>query len=174
VSGFIDDSDAAALNGQAVKDAAELAAAAQIASATPIAPELGGVTLFPGVYKSTDTTFQITAPNNLTLDANGISNPVWIFLAESTATSLFTGTSTQVVFKNGVGNPCNVFWQLAGTATLGVSSTFNGSIMASTSITVGNNATVNGRLLANTGSVSLGSPGVTVNGCTCAGEPTPP
>ncbi|MFZ0888087.1 MAG: ice-binding family protein [Candidatus Binataceae bacterium] len=175
VTGFTDDGNAAALNGQAIKGAAESAAYAQLATATTISDELGGQTLIPGVYISAATTFEITS-GALTLDANGQgSSAVWIFLAESTATSLTTGSGTNIVLENGAA-ACNVFWQLAGTATLGVSSTFQGSIMASTSITVGNSATVNGRLLADTGSVSLGSSaigGVIVNGCSCAGEPTP-
>ena len=130
-----------------------------------------GQILPAGVYKSAATTFKITS-GNLTLDAGGDPNAVWIFLAESTGTSLNTGTSTQVVFKDSVGNPCNVFWQLGGTATLGVGSTFIGSIMASTAITVAGPGTiVNGRLLADTADVTLD--GVTVNGCTCLNEATP-
>jgi hypothetical protein len=168
VTGSIDDSNANALNGQGIKVAAEGSAFALLGSATIIPDELGGQILPAGVYTSAATTFKITSLN-LTLDAGGDPNAVWIFLAESTGTSLNTGTSTQVVFKGGVGNPCNVFWQLKGTATLGVSSVFRGSIMANISITVGTTATVNGRLLADTGSVSLDA--VTVNGCVCLPPP---
>jgi hypothetical protein len=168
VHGFTDIDNAAAMNGQAVKDAAELDAAGR--AATTILPELGGRILGPGVYKSGATTFAITT-GILTLDAGGDPNAVWIFQAESTGTSLNTGVGTQVVLAGGA-VACNVFWQLAGTATLGGGSVFNGSIMASTSITVGTTATVNGRLLANTGDVTLAT-GDTVNGCACQGEPTP-
>lgn len=172
MTGFTDDGNAArggaAANGQAIKMAAELDAAGR--SATIILDELGGQTLFPGVYKSAATTFKITSPMNLTLDAQGNPNAVWIFQAESTAASLVTGTGTKVLLKNGA-LACNVFWQLAGSATLGVGSVFNGSIMASTSIVVQTDAIVNGRLLADTGSVSLDR--VTVNGCVCPGDPIP-
>ena len=172
VHGSLDDANAAAHAGQNTKDAAYSYAFGLVGSAAIIPADLGGQTLPAGVYKSNATTFAITT-GTLTLDDGGNTNAVWIFLSEDTsAASLVTGTNTKVVFKNPGDNPCNVFWQSAGSPALGVGSTFIGSIMASTAITVaGPGTTVNGRLLADTAAVTLD--GVTVNGCTCLNEATP-
>ncbi len=175
VTGFTDTETvgdfASALNGQAIKGAAEIVAASYIPISIP--EELGGQTLGPGVYtaNAAATTFSLTS-GNLTLDAGAEgASAVWIFQAESVGTSLTTGSLTGFTLLNGA-NPCNVFWFVGGTATLGTDSTFDGSIMAYASITVATNTTVNGRLLADTGSVSLDA--TTVNGCTCPGEAVPP
>jgi Ice-binding-like len=52
-------------------------------------------------------------------------------------------------------SPCNVFWQVTSSATLGSGSTFVGTIMAMTDITMANGVTVNGRALARNGAVTL-------------------
>jgi len=49
-----------------------------------------------------------------------------------------------------------VFWQVGSSATLGASSVFEGSVLASTSIGLGADATVDGRLLAESATVTLG------------------
>ena len=51
--------------------------------------------------------------------------------------------------------PCNVFWQVGSSATLGTSSVFVGNIMALTSVSLNNAVTVQGRVLARNGSVTL-------------------
>ena len=128
----------------------------------PGVQDLGGLTLTPGVYKA--TAFAITG--TLTLDAQGDPNAVWIFQAGST---LITATDSRVVLVNGA-QPCNVFWQVGSSATLGVGSTFVGTILALTSITANTNATVQGRLLARNGAVTLDSN--TVTRPVCAPTPT--
>ncbi len=55
----------------------------------PGAGELGGLTLVPGIYKSASGTFDITN-GNLTLDAMGDPNAVWIF---QTAAGLTVGVA---------------------------------------------------------------------------------
>ena len=44
----------------------------------------------------------------------------------------------------------NIFWQVAGQATLGTTSHFEGIILSQTAITLQTNATMNGRALAQT------------------------
>lgn len=111
----------------------------------------GGLAKLPGVYaNSAAGTFGITG--TLTLDAGGDPNAVWLFLASST---LITASSSSVVFLNGIGDSCNVFWQIGSSATLGTDSSFVGTIMALTSITATTGATVDGRLLARNGAVTL-------------------
>ena len=128
---------------------------------TTIATELGNQTLTHGVYDSAAGTFGITG--TLTLDAQNDPNAVWIFRAAST---LITGVGSNVSLINGA-NPCNIFWVVGSSATLGVNSSFMGTIMSLTSITLNSGATLNGRALARNGAVTLDS-NVISNSCTTA------
>jgi type VI secretion system secreted protein VgrG len=81
-------------------------------------------------------------------------------------------TGSSVVLAGGA-SPCDVFWQVGSSATLG-GSTFAGTVMASTSITVGSAVTVQGRLLAGTGDVTLIDDTIDASRCiTTASLPTP-
>jgi type VI secretion system secreted protein VgrG len=110
---------------------------------------LGGQTLVGGVYNAGGVTLDLTG----TLTLNGQNNPnsVWIFQASS---DLVTASTSSVVFING-GSPCNVFWQVTSSATLGSGSSFVGTILAMTSITLDSAVTVQGRALARNGTVTL-------------------
>jgi hypothetical protein len=105
---------------------------------------LGGKTLVPGVY------CQTTAPTltgTLTLNGSG----VYIFQIGST---LITATGARVVLIGGA-QPCEIFWQVSSSATLHVSTSFVGNIMALTSIAMQTGATLEGRALARNGAVTL-------------------
>ena len=52
-------------------------------------------------------------------------------------------------------SPCNVYWQVGSSATLGTTTRFKGNLMALTSISLNNGATVEGRMLARNGQISL-------------------
>ncbi len=119
----------------------------------PGVKDLGGLTLTPGVYKA--DAFENSG--TLTLDAQGDPNAVFIFQAGST---LITAPTSSGMLINGA-QACNVFWQVGSSATLGVGSTFVGTILALTSITANTNASVTGRLLARNGAVTLDSNTVT-------------
>ncbi|MEU3170333.1 ice-binding family protein [Streptosporangium sp. NPDC006930] len=137
------------------------------ASRTPdatIPTELGGTTVTPGVYNSAAGTFQITG--NLTLDAQGDPNAVFIF---QTASTLVTAGASMVTLTGGA-QACNVFWQVGSSATLGAGTDFSGDILALTSITVGNGVTVDGRTLAHDGTVTLDTDTITLS--TCAAPPS--
>ncbi len=67
----------------------------------------------------------------LILNGQNDPNSVWIFQAGST---LITGSSASVVFENGA-QACNVFWQVTSSATLGTSTDFSGTIIATQSVT---------------------------------------
>ena len=116
-------------------------------------------TLTPGVYASESGTFQITGP--LTLDAQGDPNAVFIF---KTASTLVTASGSSIVFINGA-QPCDVYWQVGSSATLGTFSQFAGHLMALTSITANTGATVQGQLLARNGAVTLDTN--TINNALC-------
>ena len=106
---------------------------------------LDGLTLAPGVYSGG----ALSLGGTLTL--NGGANDVFIFQASS---SLITGTGSHVLLTGGA-TECNVFWQVASSATLNAGSAFVGTVMAQTTVTAKTGATVSGRLLARTGGVSL-------------------
>jgi hypothetical protein len=113
------------------------------------AGNLGGQTLGPGVYTSSSS-LAIDA-GDLTLDAGGDVNAVWIFQMGSTLT---TTSGRQVILTNGA-KAANVFWLVGSSATLGTSSVFKGNIFALASITATTGAVIEGRLLARTAAVTL-------------------
>ncbi|MEV7343887.1 ice-binding family protein [Streptomyces sp. NPDC093544] len=128
----------------------------------PTAPdpvELGGRTLDPGVYKAP---ISAGITGTLTLDAHGDPSAVWVFQVGSTLT---TASGSNVSLVNGA-SPCNVYWQIGSSATLGTNSAFVGTIMAQESITVTTGTTIAGRALARTGAVTLDNN--TINRGTCA------
>jgi uncharacterized repeat protein (TIGR01451 family) len=106
-----------------------------------------GNPLIPGVY-CFSTSAQLTG--NLTLDGLGDPNAYWIFQIGSTLT---TATNSTVTFINGA-SPCNVYWQVGSSATIGTNNAFAGTIMALTSITL-NGGTLDGRALARNGAVTI-------------------
>jgi len=120
--------------------------------------EIGGNTYTPGLYMS-GAALGITA-GNLTLDAKGDPNAVFIFQIGSTLT---TSASNQIILAGGA-KPTNIFWQVGSSATLGGGSVFQGNLLASVSITVNSGATVDGRLLAQGGAVTLVDNGITIPG----------
>lgn len=104
--------------------------------------DLVGQTLAPGVYHW--TTAVALATGNVTL--TGSSSAQWIFQIDG---ALTTGAATEVILAGGA-KAKNVYWVVAGGATLGATSIFKGVILSATAITVGNAATITGRLLAQT------------------------
>lgn len=114
----------------------------------------GNVTVTPGVYSS-PSTFLLNG--TVTLNAEGLSNVDFIFLAGS---SLTAGVGSTVVLENNTGTNVGVYWvegngATAGSATLD-GSTFVGNVLATTSITFDPGVTINcGSALAHTGDVTL-------------------
>jgi type VI secretion system secreted protein VgrG len=129
---------------------------------TNLASELGGTTLIPGVYRIGAA--QVTG--QLTLNAQGNPQAVFIFQIAST---LITASNSSVVFINGA-SPCNVYWQVGSSATLGTGTNFVGNIMAQASITMTTGAKLQGRALARTAAVTLDTNVITEPVCT---TPTP-
>ena len=133
-------------------------AASAKAATAPIAADIGGRTLAPGVYRSASS---IGLTGTVTLDGQGDPGAVFVFQAGSTLT---TASASQVILVNGA-RSCNVFWQVGSSATLGTASTFRGTILALTSVTVTTGVTVDGRVLARNGAVTLDSESITRPAC---------
>src|SRR5258708_1980069 len=112
VNGTIHAGDVVAHEAQACLTIAYNDAAGRSTAPITVAGDLGGQTLAPGLYKSAST-FAITG--DLTLDANGDPNAVYIFQVGS---ALNVATHGQVVLIGGA-KAANVFWQVGSSATLG-------------------------------------------------------
>jgi hypothetical protein len=110
---------------------------------------IGGLTLTPGLYKSTSSL--AISSGDLTFDAKGNSSAVFIIQIASA----FTMTSGRQVFLKGGASASNIFWQVGSSATFGTTSVFQGTIMAMQSITFDTGATLNGKALARTGAVVM-------------------
>ena len=155
------------MNDQAVTDAqADLLAAyndavSRSVNSQTLPGNLGGLTFTPGLYTNSTSVLISGAPgptNNVTLDAQGNANAVFIFQMGSTLT---TGPGAQVILAGGA-KASNVFWQVGSSATLDTTTIFKGNILAAITITVNTGSAVEGRLLG--GSNTDGS--VTVNAST--------
>ncbi len=156
-SGAIHKADGAAAQAQSALATGYNDAAGR-SGGTSVSGDLVGRTFTAGVYKSTSS---LALSGDVTLDAQGKPDAVFIFQIASTLT---TGSGSRVVLANGA-KACNVFWQVGSSATLGTFSEFKGSIMALTSITITTGVNLEGRALARNGSVTLDSDVIT--GCTC-------
>ena len=96
-------------------------------------------TLAPGVYKWGTG---LVIPTDVTLA--GGANAVWIFqIAQN-----LTVSSAMKVKLSGGAQAKNIFWQVAGQATFGTTSHFEGNVLSKTGITFQTGATINGRALA--------------------------
>jgi len=149
VNGAIHAGDSAAAQAELDLTTAYNDAAGRTVGAVTVAGNLGGLTLTPGLYKSTSS-LEISS-GDLTLDAQGNMNAVFIFQIASTLT---TTAGRQVILSGGA-KAANIIWQVGSSATLGTTSVFKGTIMADQSITLATGATLDGRALARIAAVTL-------------------
>ena len=115
--------------------------------------DAGAITLTPGVYNFS-TAAHLTG--NLVLDAQGLSNAVWVF---QMGTTFNTTASSTVTFINTVGDPVanyGLFWQVTGATVFGANTLFSGNLLDASTIDLGAGVQVgNGRLLTATGTIGL-------------------
>jgi hypothetical protein len=102
---------------------------------------IGGMTLSPGLYKWTNS---VTMPTSLTI--SGSPTDVWIFQISG---DLSMSSAVNITLTGGA-LPKNIFWQVAGTVTIGTTAHFEGVILSKTGITLQTGASMNGRALAQT------------------------
>jgi hypothetical protein len=136
------------------------ALAALPGGADPGSGQLGGLVLAPGTYTSVSGTFLLTG-SDLTLNAQGNANAVWVFQMASSLTVGAAGAPRSVILVNGA-QAKNVFWQVGAAATINGAGggTMVGTIIAKAGITfstAGNAAitTLNGRALGLNASVTM-------------------
>lgn len=139
--------------------------AASRATTASVAGDLVGRTLIDGVYTSSGP---LALSGTLTFDGQGNPNSVFIVQVAST---LITATASHVATINGA-QACHIFWQVGSSATLGTASTFQGTVMALSSVTVTTSAHVKGRALARNGAVTLDNNVFTAPDCGNATQPT--
>lgn len=126
----------------------------------PGAGNLANLVLAPGVYTAASGSFMITG-GNLTLDAKGDANAVFVFQMASTLTVGGPGAPSSIILVNGA-QAKNVFWQVGTAATINAAGggTMVGTIIARAGApfsTAGNVTPVilNGRALSLGASVTL-------------------
>ena len=129
--------------------ATNLPAGTTLGAPTGSALVLNDNLFFPGVYQSL-TSIMITG--DLTLDAQGNPNAVFVFQSSSTiGTAAAAGGNpanrTRILLTGGA-KASNVWWQAGSSATLGTYSEFQGNILSSADITMNTGATSCGRLFA--------------------------
>lgn len=119
---------------------------------------LGGLTFTPGLYvNSSSVLISGSGPNNnVTLDAGGNANAVFIFKMASTLT---TASGAQVILAGGA-KAKNVYWLVGSSATFGTTTIFQGNVLAAVSVTVNTNSDITGRIFAGAGG---GAASVTVD-----------
>ena len=161
INGTVHQNDAVASQAKSDLTTAYNNAAGQAADAS-LPPDIGGLTFVPGVYNASSS---LGLTGTVTLDAQGDGDAIFIF---QIGTTLTTGSASNVLLINGA-DPCNVFWQVGSSATLGTSTTFAGTIMAAVSATLTTGASVTGRVLASSGAVTLDTNVITTPDCVDGG-----
>lgn len=122
--------------------------------------QLGGLTLAPGVYKAASGSFLITG-SDLTLDAQGDADAVFVFQTASSLTVGGAGAPRNIILAGGA-QAKNVFWRVGTSATINAAGggTMVGKVLASAGVsfsTAGNVAivTVDGSATSLNASVTM-------------------
>ena len=143
-------SDSTAMKGMADLATAYADAAGRTLCAVTKAGDIGGQILTPGLYKSI-AGLTITSAD-LTLDAEGDNDAVFIFQIGSTLT---IPAARQVILTNGA-KAANIYWHIGSAASLEASVVFKGTILANTEVNLGDGVTLDeGRALSLTTAVNL-------------------
>lgn len=114
-------------------------------------PELGGMTLQPGVHCAPAA---MALTTEVFLDAMGDPNASFVIKAATAA--LTTAAASRVTLQNGA-QAKNVYWLIGSSATLGANSFMKGNMIAATTITFGAEVELVGSALARDGAVTLGT-----------------
>jgi hypothetical protein len=102
---------------------------------------IGGLKLTPGLYNWSSP---VLIPSDVTI--SGSPTDVWIF---QIAQTLDVSSAVQITLEGGA-QAKNIFWQVAGSVTLGTTSHFEGIVLGKTGINMMTGSSSNGRMLAQT------------------------
>lgn len=102
---------------------------------------IGGKTFTTGLYKWSSN---VLVESDITI--SGGADDVWIF---QIAGNLNLSSGVKIIL-NGGAQAKNIFWQVAGSTTLGTTTQFKGIALCKTSIVFQTGASINGRALAQT------------------------
>jgi hypothetical protein len=109
-----------------------------------------GETLLPGVYTVAGAGSIVGA---LTLDGNGLTNPLFIIKC---AGAFNTTAGAVVTLVNGATSE-NIFWVAQDAIGLGATTTIQGTIISNTAaVAAGSNCTITGRMFTKLGAVTFG------------------
>ena len=149
---------AVATQARADAQAAYNALAALPPGSDPAAGQLGGLVLPAAVYTAAGGTFAITT-GNLTLDAKGDVNAVWVFQSAAALTVGLPAIPRRVLLINGA-QAKNVFWQVGSAGRIEDGSTMVGTIIAPAGVTISTagqtiQTTLVGRAIGLTASVTM-------------------
>jgi hypothetical protein len=138
-----------------------------------LAAELGGTTIYPGVY--TNASSVAITIGDLTLDARGDPNAYWVFqIGSSLTVGDPVGPQTRSVILKGGAKASNIFWAVGGlpgaVINYGGGGTMVGTIISQPGITISSPGqstsstvtTINGRVLALDASVTMVNTVITV------------
>ena len=155
INGTIHVNDVAVIDAQAALLAAYNEAVNRSSNAQTLPGNLGGLTIYPGLYANGSSTGISGSGTTaiLTLDAQGDPNAVFVFKMDST---LITDPGSSIVLSGGA-QAKNIYWKVLTSATLGTTTIFKGNILADVSITVQNGCAVEGRLFAGSGPGGAGA-----------------
>jgi hypothetical protein len=167
VNGATHAGDAIAARAQLDLATAYDTAAGQPATQDLSGTDLGNRTLKAGVYRFASSA---GLTNTLVLDAENNPDAQFVFQIGS---SLTTASASRVMLINGA-SPCNIFWKVTSSATLGTFSSFKGNVLALTSITVTTGASLTGRALARNGAVTLDTNALDRSSCDSGSSTVPP
>jgi hypothetical protein len=149
VNGTIYDGDAVAMQAQTDALAAYNFFLGLSSNENLTGQNLGGLELTPGVY-SFNSSAQLTGA--LTINWEGLSNQSVVFQIGSTLTT----ASASMVMGINSGQNDNIYWVVGSSATLGTTTAFMGTLIASASDTLNTGATDDcGRIIALNGAVTL-------------------
>ncbi len=119
-------------------------------------PGTPGPVYGPGLYRTANP---IGFSGTITLDAGGNADAVFVFQTDSAIT---TQPNSTVILANGA-QAKNVWWVAGAAATLGLSSTFKGSVISTAAVSAGIGSTiglptrVEGRLFSRGAAVTVGA-----------------
>ena len=124
----------------------------------PGAGQLGGLVLPPATYTAAGGTFAVTT-GDLTLDAAGDADAVWVFQSAAALTVGQVATPRRVLLVNGA-RAANVYWQVGSAARIEDGSTMVGTLIAPAGVTISTagqtiQTTLTGRAIALTASVTM-------------------